>query len=66
MTLAARVGEVFDAIATDVDDDKITLQIRRPAIVAKLYAGGVALGDEIAVRLVDADPSKRLVTFELA
>jgi len=66
LTLANRVGEVFSAIATDVDDDKVTLQIRRPAIVARLHALGVGLGNEIEVRLTNADPSQRSVAFELA
>ncbi len=66
MTLESRVGEVFEAIATDVEDDKITLQIRKPAIVARLHAGGVSMGDEIEVRLVEADPARRSITFGLA
>ncbi len=66
LTLAHRVGEVFPAIATDVDDDTVTLQIRNPAIVARLEASGVGLGDDIEVRLTGADPSQRAVTFELA
>ena len=65
MTLESRIGEVFEAIATDVDDDKITLQIRQPAIVARLHADGVNMGDEIEVRLVEADPSRRTLVFEL-
>lgn len=65
MTLRGRVGDVFLAIATDVDDDKVTLQIRKPAIVARLNASGVDLGDEIEVKLVEADPSRRAVKFEL-
>lgn len=66
LTLANRVGEVFPAIATDVDDDTVTLQIRNPAIVARLEASGVGLGDDIEVRLTAADPEKRSVSFELA
>lgn len=66
LTLAGRVGEVFSAIATDVAADKITLQIRQPAIVAVLHACGVGMGDEIEVRLAAADPEKRSVKFELA
>ena len=66
LTLAGRVGDVFRAIATDVDGDRVTLQIRAPAIVARLNASGVGLGDDIEVRLTEADPSQRSVTFELA
>ncbi len=66
LTLSGRIGEVFPAIATDVDGDRVTLQIRKPAIVARLEASGVGLGDDIEVRLTDADPSQRSVVFELA
>lgn len=65
LTLAPYVGETFEAIATDVDDDKVTLQIRTPAIVARLRGDGVGLGDEIEVKLVEADPMQRTVEFEL-
>lgn len=65
LILADRVGEVFEAVATDVDDGRVTVQIRRPAIVARFDTEGVELGDEIHVRLVDADPSTRRVDFEI-
>jgi exoribonuclease R len=65
LTLAGRVGETFAAIATDVDGDRVTLQIRNPAIVARLHASGVALGEHIEVRLTAADPNQRSVVFEL-
>lgn len=66
LTLAGRVGEVFAAVATDVDGDRVTIQIRQPAIVARLEAGGIGLGDEIDVRLTAADTEQRTVVFELA
>ena len=65
LILSARVGEVFPAVATAVDDDRVTVQILRPAIVARLNASGVGLGDEIEVRLKEADPEKRTTDFEL-
>jgi exoribonuclease R len=65
LTLAGRVGEVFEAVVTDADGDKLTLQIRQPAIVARLYGEGISLGDEIQVRLTAAEPERRSLTFEL-
>ena len=56
---------MFPAVATAVDDDRVTVQILRPAIVARLNASGVGLGDEIEVRLKEADPEKRTTDFEL-
>ena len=34
------------------------VQIRKPAIVARLFADGVGLGDEIDVRLTEVNPEK--------
>ena len=66
VVLAPRVGERFDAVVTHVDRDRATLQIRDPAIVARARGIGAALGDEVSVRLVDADPEARKLRFERA
>jgi exoribonuclease R len=66
LILAPRVGETFPAIATNVDGDKVTIQIRRPAIMARLAASGIGLGDEFDVRLTAADPMARTVQFAAA
>jgi len=66
LILAPRVGEVFPAIATDINKHRVTIQIRRPAIVARLEASAIGLGDEIEVRLADADPRAGVVQFEVA
>ena len=63
LTLENRVGDVFEAIVTDVDGDRATLQIQRPPIVAKIDHGGLSLGDQVEVVLVGADPLERSVKF---
>lgn len=69
--LTPRVGETFAAVITDVDDerDRVRIQLREPAVVAKVDARGagesVELGDEIAVRLVATDPGERRIDFTI-
>ena len=56
---------MFPAIATDVDGDKVAIQIRHPAIMTRIEAEGIGLGDEIDLKLVEADPDSRSVKFQL-
>lgn len=65
--LVDRVGETFVGLVTNVDDkrDRVRVQLKDPAVVA--YADGVAnLGDEVSVRLTNADIGDRRVQFTLA
>lgn len=64
--LVDRVGQNFRGFVTAVDDDKnrVRVQLSDPAVVA--YAeGDAALGDEVTVRLDDANVTRRLVNFSL-
>ena len=63
--LAGRVGEVFDATAVDARDDRVTVQIAEPAVVAPLD-GGAEPGERVRARLVEADPAARRVRFARA
>ena len=63
VVLAGRVGEVFDAIVVDVRDDRPVVQIAEPAVIAALDARGPRPGEELRVRLVEADPEARRVVF---
>ncbi|MEM9468443.1 MAG: RNB domain-containing ribonuclease, partial [Actinomycetota bacterium] len=66
--LEPRVGETFDAVVTDVDTerDRGRIQLRDPAVVARLPATGLELGDPVRVQLLEADPAARSVRFVLA
>lgn len=66
VVLAPQVGRTFPATVIDLSGDRATIQVRHPPIVAKLGAAGLALSETIQVRLRDADPFQRRVTFELA
>jgi exoribonuclease R len=61
--LAGRVGEVFNATVVDVRDDRPVVQIAEPAVVAALDARGPRPGEELRVRLAEADPEARRVVF---
>jgi len=68
MVLRHRVGETFTAVVTDVNEDRGRgrVQLRDPAVVARLPADGLTLGAEISVRLDEAIPAERLVRFSLS
>ena len=57
-------GQSFDAVVVDHDDRGARIQLCEPAVVARVSAHGVSPGDNIRVRLVSSDPSRRMVTFE--
>ena len=59
LVLAPRVGEVFEAVAIDEE----LVQLRDPAVLAPAD-GPLPVGEEIAVRLVEADPARRTVRFQ--
>ncbi len=63
--LAGRIGRVFDATAVDARDDRVTVQIADPAVVAPLE-GGAEPGERLRARLVEADPATRRVRFARA
>ena len=64
--LAPLVGEAFDGVVTDVRDERATVQIADPAVVAPLDGDGAEPGTRVRVRLSVADPAQRRVRFELA
>ncbi len=64
--LTDRVGQAFSGLVTAVDESKnrVRVQLTDPAVVA--YADGQAeLGDEVTVRLEDAEVKTRSVDFVL-
>jgi exoribonuclease R len=64
--LQGRVGDIFPAVATDVDDRGVRIQLCALPVVARLAEPGIAAGERLRVRLVEADPSRRAITFTLA
>ncbi|MDX1691910.1 MAG: RNB domain-containing ribonuclease [Acidimicrobiia bacterium] len=66
MALRSRVGERFRAVVTDVDGDRARVQLRDPAVIARLPAGNLGLGEEVEVLLDEVDPDARRVHFSIA
>ena len=65
--LATRVGEVFDAVVVDLHErGGATVQLREPAVLARCRGDDLTLGEELQVRLVEADVMRRVVRFEPA
>jgi exoribonuclease R len=66
--LQHRVGEVFPGTVVEVDRerDRGTVVVPEPAISAKVNGSHLPLGEQVAVRLANADPTKGVVAFELA
>src|SRR4051794_31607358 len=63
IVLVGREGEVFDAVVTNVDERGVQMQIREPAVIARIAAHRVDPGDEIKVRLESVDAAARQVKF---
>jgi exoribonuclease R len=61
--LEGQVGEVFDAAVLDVDPGVVALD--DPAVQARCEGDGLVAGSRVRVRLVEADPARRKVVFQL-
>ena len=66
VTLHGRVGEVFTATVTDVDDHGVArIQLTDPAVRTKLRVPDAQPGRELRVRLDGVDPVARQVHFSV-
>jgi exoribonuclease R len=64
IALHGHEGAEFDAVVTDTDERGSRIQITDPAVVSRVGRNGYQPGDEIRVRLVEADPVTRTIRFE--
>jgi exoribonuclease R len=66
--LSDRVGDVFTGVVVDVDRDAPhgEIQIREPAVHARIEDGDLRLGEEIRVRVAEASVPDRRVRFARA
>jgi exoribonuclease R len=62
LLLQGREGETFDAVAIDEG----LVQLREPAVRARLESGAPEPGSELKVRLDRSDPATRTVAFSVA
>jgi exoribonuclease R len=65
--LRERVGQMFDAVVIDVEENRpwAQVQITDPAVVARCDGERLPLGETVRVRLTRADPATREVRFSL-
>lgn len=63
--LSDRVGDVFTGVVVEVDRDEPRgdVQLREPAVHARIHDGDLELGEEIRVRVVEASVLERRVSF---
>ena len=62
--LGGRVGEVFKAVVTDVDERGARIQLCELPIVARVAAHKVDPGDLLSARLTAASAEQGTVSFE--
>lgn len=67
--LASRAGEIFEGAIVEIDQKdphQGEVMLREPAILARVASEhALPLGEEVRVRLVEADPGTRRIRFEL-
>jgi len=66
VALQARVGETFDAVVVESSSKGGTVQLAEPAVRGRLAGADPPLGQQVRVRLVEAEPSTRSVRFSLS
>jgi exoribonuclease R len=64
--LQDRVGEVFDGVVVEVEDGHGEIQLRNPAVRARLDGSDLPLGKQVSARLATADIATRTLMFTLA
>lgn len=62
--LGERIGTVFEAVVTDLDDRGARIQLKDLPIVARVVAHHVDPGETIRVKLIAAEPTARTITFQ--
>jgi exoribonuclease R len=66
LVLEPRVGDTYCGVVVEADGRGGEVQLRDPAVRARVGAGGLPLGKEIDIRLDAVDVAKRTVTFSPA
>jgi exoribonuclease R len=62
--LGGRIGEVFEAVVTDVDERGARIQLCDLPVVARVAAHGSEPGDRLCVRLAATSAEQGSVSFE--
>jgi exoribonuclease R len=62
--LAGSVGDVFDAVVLRAETNSGEVFVTEPPVMAKCSGSELPEGERITVRLVEADTTRRKVSFE--
>jgi exoribonuclease R len=65
LVLTDSVGQTFDAIVTSLSSRGVTLQITEPAVITRISAEGMNLGQQLSVQLKGVDIDRRTLDFEV-
>jgi exoribonuclease R len=65
MVLRDRVGQRFEVVVTDVEDDDARVQFRDPAVLAKAQGRGLEAGQEVEVEVLGAHPDEGRVDLRV-
>lgn len=63
--LGTRIGDQLRAVVVDLEDRGANLQIAEPAILVRIDGRGRSLGEQLLIRVVGADESRRSVHVEV-
>ena len=66
VVLSDDVGTSFAGCVTDIDQRGARIQLCELPVITRVEDDGLSLGDEVTVRVVGADPTRRLTRFVLA
>lgn len=66
LMLEDRIGELFEGVVIEADDDHGQIQIREPAVQARVEGSELPVGHPVTVRLVTADVTARRLSFEVS
>jgi exoribonuclease R len=66
VALRCRVGDLFEGRVVDIDDRGAKVQLCSDAVVTRMPVDSLELGEQVEMRLVEADPDRRLARFQLA
>ena len=66
LVLRSHVGEIFVGTVIDLGNDRATVQLSEPPVIATLEADGLMLGARVRVRLTAVHPDQRRIEFVIA
>ena len=60
------LGKPFEGCVTDIDQRGARVQLCELPVITRVAEDGLSLGDQVSLRLTEADPARRLTRFALA